>query len=66
MTSKLSREDLERIARGLMSHKNFLREEVEWSTDQHDIEFNEVEIREIDDLALKLDLVGDYFVLEEK
>ena len=66
MTSNLSREDLERIARGLMSHKNFLQEEVELSTDQHDIEFNEVEVQEIDALALKLDLVGDYFSLEEK
>jgi len=60
--TQLSRDDRNRIAMGLMEYKKSL--ELTDSQENDLLEYNRVEISETDELAIRLNLVGDYYELE--
>jgi hypothetical protein len=58
----LSRDDRNRIAMGLMEYKRSL--DLTDSQENDLSEYNRVELSETDELAVRLNLVGDYYELE--
>jgi hypothetical protein len=58
----LSRDDRNRIAMGLMEYKRSL--DLTDSQENDLLEYNRVELSETDELAIKLNLIGDYYELE--
>jgi len=58
----LSRDDRNRIAMGLMEYKRSL--DLTDSQESDLLEYNRVELSETDELAIRLNLVGDYYELE--
>jgi|WetSurSiteA1Bulk_404760.scaffolds.fasta_scaffold69311_2 hypothetical protein len=60
--TQLSRDDRNRIAMGLMEYKKSL--DLTDSQENDLLEYNRVEISETDELAIRLNLVGDYYELE--
>jgi len=56
----LSRDDKERIAKGLMAYKRELKADMEIEY-LDGIDYAEVEISEVDELARRLNLDRDYF-----
>ena len=60
--TQLSRDDRNRIAMGLMEYKRSL--DLTDSQENDLLEYNRVEISETDELAIRLNLVGDYYELE--
>jgi hypothetical protein len=59
----MTRDENEILAKAMTAYKNELKREIEAGGDL--VEYNTIELAHVDETAIRLDLVGDYFELEK-